>query len=83
MPGLNLSLVTHKLKVDPNAKHVKQPPRQCCLDIEEKINAKVNKLLKASVDAQPKNGEPSSGLHSTTRRGDTPTHAGLIVGPSR
>ena len=45
--GLSPSLVTHKLKVDPKAKPVKQPPRKYRLDVEEKIKAKVNKLLKA------------------------------------
>ena len=47
MPGLSPSLVTHKLKVDPNAKPVMQPPRKYCLDVEEKIKLKVQKLLKA------------------------------------
>ena len=48
MLGLSPSLVTHKLKVDPNAKSVKQPPRKYHLDIEEKIKAEVSKLLEAS-----------------------------------
>ena len=47
MLGLSSNLVTHKLKVDPNAKHVKKPLRKCHLDVEEKIKTKVNKLLKA------------------------------------
>ena len=47
MLGLSPSLVTHKLKVDPNARLVKQPPRKYRLDVEEKIKAEVNKLLKA------------------------------------
>ena len=47
MPGLSPSLVTYKLKMDPNAKSVKQPPRKYLLDVEKKIIAKVNKLLKA------------------------------------
>ena len=47
MPGLSPNLVTHKLKVDPNAKPMKQPPRKYRLDVEEKINVEVNKLLKA------------------------------------
>ena len=47
MLGLSLSLVTHKLKVDPNARLLKQPPRKYRLDVEEKIKAEVNKLLKA------------------------------------
>ena len=47
MPGLSPNLVTHKLKVDSNAKHVKQPPRKYHLDVEEKINDEVHKLLKA------------------------------------
>ena len=47
MLGLSPSLVTHKLKVDPNAKSMKQPPRKYCLDVEKKIKSKVNKLLKA------------------------------------
>ena len=46
--SLSPSLVTHKLKVDPNAKRVKQPPRKYHLDVEEKIKAEVNKLLKVS-----------------------------------
>ena len=47
MLGLSLSLVTHKLKVDPNTKPMKQPWRKYRLDVEEKIKAKVNKLLNA------------------------------------
>ena len=47
MPHLSTSLVMHKLKVDPNAKPVKQPPRKYCLDEEEKIKFEVQKLLKA------------------------------------
>ena len=47
MLGLSLSLVTHKLKVDPNARILKQPPRKYRLDVEEKIKAEVTKLLKA------------------------------------
>ena len=45
MPGLSLNLVTHKLKVDPNAKPMKQPLREYCLDVEEKIKPEVQKLL--------------------------------------
>ena len=45
--SLSSSLVTHKLKVDPNAKLVKQPPRKYFLDVEEKIKLEVQKLLKA------------------------------------
>ena len=37
MLGLSLGLVTHKLKVDPNARLLKQPPRKYRLDVEEKI----------------------------------------------
>ena len=47
MPGLSPNLVTHKLKVDSNAKPMKQPPRKYHLDVEEKKIYKVNKLLKA------------------------------------
>ena len=39
--------VVHKLKVDPNAKPVKQAPRKYHLDVEEKIKLEVQKLLKA------------------------------------
>ena len=46
MPSLSPSLVMYKLKVDPNVKPVKQPPRKYHLDIEEKIKAEVDKLLK-------------------------------------
>ena len=46
MPGLSPNLVTHKLKVDPNAKPMKQPLRKYRIDVEEKINVEVNKLLK-------------------------------------
>ena len=46
MPGLDAMVVTHKLNVDPKAKPVKQPPRKYRLDVEEKIKAEVNKLLK-------------------------------------
>ena len=45
MPGLSLNLVTHKLKVDPNAKPMKQLLREYCLDVEEKIKPKVQNLL--------------------------------------
>ena len=41
MLGLSLSLVMHKLKVDPNAKPVKQSLRKYCLDVEEKIKFEV------------------------------------------
>ena len=41
MPSLSLSLVMHKLKVDPNAKSLKQPPRKYHLDVEEKIKLEV------------------------------------------
>ena len=47
MLGLSPRLITHKLKVDPNAKPVKQPPRKYRLDVEEKIKLEVQKLLKA------------------------------------
>ena len=47
MPSLILSLVTHKLKVDPNAKLVIQLPRKYRLNVEEKIKLEVQKLLKA------------------------------------
>ena len=46
MPGLSPSLVMHKLKVDPNAKPVKESPRKYHLDVEEKIKFEVHKLLK-------------------------------------
>ena len=46
MPDLSPNLVTHKLKEDPNAKPVKQPPRKYRLDVEEKIKLEVQKLLK-------------------------------------
>ena len=41
MLGLSPSLVMHKLKMDPNAKPVKQPPRRYRLDVEEKIKLEV------------------------------------------
>ena len=47
MLGLSPSLVMRKLKVDPNAKPVKQPSRKYCLDVEEKIKFEIQKLLKA------------------------------------
>ena len=47
MLGLSPNLVTHKLKVDSNAKPMKQPPRKYHLDVEEKKKYEVNKLLKA------------------------------------
>ena len=47
MLGLSPNLVTHKLKVDSNAKPMKQPPRKHHLDVEEKKKYEVNKLLKA------------------------------------
>ena len=46
MLGLSPNLVTHKLKMDPNVKRVKQPPRKYNLGVEEKIKVEVNKLLK-------------------------------------
>ena len=47
MPGLSPNLVVHKLKVDPNVKPMKQPLRNYCLDVEEKIKLEVQKFLKA------------------------------------
>ena len=47
MSGLSPNLVTHKLKVDPNAKPVKQPLRKYRLNVEEKIKLEVQKFLKA------------------------------------
>ena len=46
MPGLDPKLVTHKLNVDPKAKPMKQLARKYRLDVEEKIMARVSKLLK-------------------------------------
>ena len=46
MAGLSLSLITHKLKVDPNAKPMKQPSRKYHLDAKENIKLEVQKLLK-------------------------------------
>lgn len=46
MPGLDPELVTHKLNVDPKSKPMKQPARKYRLDVEEKIKAEVNILLK-------------------------------------
>ena len=39
-------------------------------------------LVVASCQRLTQNGE-LSGLYSTTRRGDAPTHTGLVKGPSR
>ena len=47
IPGLDPKVITQKLNVDPKAMLVKQPARKYRLDVEEKINAKLNKLLKA------------------------------------
>ena len=47
MPNLISILVMHKLKVDPNDKSMKQPPRKYRLDVEEKIKLEMQKLLKA------------------------------------
>ena len=47
MSGLSPNFVLHKLKVDPHAKPVKQPPRKYRLEVEEKIKLEVQKLLKA------------------------------------
>ena len=47
MSGLSLNLVMHKLKVDPDAKPVKQWSRKFRLDVEEKMKLEVQKLLKA------------------------------------
>ena len=47
MLGLSPNLVTHELKVDPNAKPMKQPPRKYRLDVVEKIKLEVQKLSKA------------------------------------
>ena len=46
MLGLSPNLVTHELKVDPNAKPMKQPPRKYRLDVAEKIKLEVQKLSK-------------------------------------
>jgi len=46
MLGLSSNLVVHKLKVDPNAKPMKQSSRKYGLDVEEKIKLEVQKLLK-------------------------------------
>ena len=46
MSGLDPKLVTHKLNVDPKSKPMKQPVRKYHLDVEEKIKAEVNMLLK-------------------------------------
>ena len=46
MPVLSPNLVVHKLKVNPNAKPMKQPPRKYRLDMEERIKLEVQKLLK-------------------------------------
>ena len=46
MLGLSPNLVSHKLKVDPNAKPVKQLPMKYHLDVEEKTKLEVQKLLK-------------------------------------
>ena len=48
MPGLSPTLVTHNLKLDPNAKPVKQPPWKYHLDVEDKIKVEVKKLLKVA-----------------------------------
>ena len=46
MPRLDPKVVTQKLNVNPKVKPVKQPVRKYHLDVEEKIKAKVNRLLK-------------------------------------
>ena len=46
MPRLDPKVVTQKLNVNPKFKPVKQPVRKYHLDVEEKIKAKVNRLLK-------------------------------------
>ena len=45
MPGLSPTLVTHNLKLDPNAKPVKQLPWKYHLDVEDKIKVEAKKLL--------------------------------------
>ena len=47
MPGLNPSLVTHKLAVEPTQKPVKQPARVFKPEIELQIKEEIEKLLKA------------------------------------
>ena len=43
IPVLSPNLVTHNLKVDPDAKPVKHPPWKYRLDVEEKIKVEIKK----------------------------------------
>ena len=44
IPVLSPNLVTHNLKVDPDAKPVKHPPWKYRLDVEEKIKVEIKKI---------------------------------------
>ena len=54
MPRLDQKVVTHKLNVNPKARSIKQPARKYQFDVEEKIKAKVNKLLKSGFIEETK-----------------------------
>ena len=47
MPGLSATLVTHKLAVSPQAKPVKQAPRNSRPDVQLQIKAEIEKLINA------------------------------------
>ncbi|KAJ1696334.1 hypothetical protein LUZ63_004846 [Rhynchospora breviuscula] len=47
MPGLNPEVAVHKLKIDKEAKPIKQAPRRMRVELEEKVTAEVKKLIDA------------------------------------
>ncbi|XP_072054908.1 uncharacterized protein [Arachis hypogaea] len=47
MPGLDHSLVEHRLALKPNARHVKQTPRRFAPEINVKIKEEMERLIKA------------------------------------
>ena len=48
MPGLDPKMAVHHLKIDPEAKPVKQAPRRMRIELEEKVTEETKKLLKAN-----------------------------------
>ncbi|XP_072073785.1 uncharacterized protein [Arachis hypogaea] len=46
MPGIDRSLVEHRLELKPNARHVKQTRRRFALEINQKIKEKIERLIK-------------------------------------
>ncbi|XP_062013819.1 uncharacterized protein LOC133730203 [Rosa rugosa] len=47
MPGLDRSIVEHRLPIQSNCKPYKQPPRRCAAEVLPKIKEEMERLLKA------------------------------------